>query len=159
MWCLTKPEAELWCEGRGLGLDSRRQPDASKWSFKVRKPLAGLNWSRLTGVSSFVASFTQPDKKSLLWITQTGVWSSSENWSLFYRLRQSYGELRSIEDAPAHEFLRHESADLTNFVEIALICGWDFYLMDWGSSVFVSHDEFVEFWMNDSEAQRRAEEF
>src|ERR1700761_360512 len=130
MWCLTESEAERWCEGRRIGLDESRKPDLTQWKFYVRKSLSGMNWSRLTYVSGFVASFTQPRTKSLLWVTQTGVWPSSENWSLFYRLRQTYGELRSLEVAPAQEFLGHESFDLTNFVEIALMCGWDFWLLD-----------------------------
>jgi hypothetical protein len=145
MQCLTKSEAELWCEGKGLALDSTREPDQSKWSHRARKSLTGSNWARLTWVSGFIASFTDPVHEALFWVTQTGVWPSSENWSLFYRLRQSYGELRRIEEAPAQVFLRDEIVELTDFVEVGLICGWDFYILDSRRWVFVSHDEFVEF--------------
>jgi hypothetical protein len=154
MWCLTKSEAEQWCEGRKISL-----PDPTTWKFQVQKSLVNEKWSRLSWVSGFIASFTEPVNESLLWITQTGVWPSSENWPLFYRLRQSYGELRRIEDAPAQVFLRHEILDLTNFVEVALICGWDFYILDYRRSVFVSHDEFVDFWAMDQRLEELTARF
>jgi len=68
-------------------------------------------------------------------------------------MRESYGERRQLHDAPAMEFLGHEGADLITFIELALIFGWDFYLLPWEKygTVFVSHDAYVEFYTDDAE--------
>jgi len=114
-------------------------------NFQIKAPLSGMNWSRLHWISGFLASHLQPFDECLLWVTQWGVWPSSENYHLFYRLRESYREHRSLPNAPGHLFLKHETADLTSFLELALLCGWDFYLLPAPTyaAVFVSHDEFV----------------
>jgi hypothetical protein len=80
-----------------------------------------------------------------MWITQWGVWPSSENWHLFYRLRESYGERRLLHDAPGHIFLPHERSDLATFVGLGLLYGWNFHLLGNRRCVggFVSHDEFL----------------
>ena len=54
-------------------------------------------------------------------------------------------------------FLEFEAADLVSFVEIGQIAGWDMHLIPticYGR-VFISHDEWVEFAMdNPSETER-----
>jgi hypothetical protein len=54
-------------------------------------------------------------------------------------------------------FLEFEVPDLVSFVEVGLIAGWDMHLIPtigYGR-VFLSHDEWVEFAMDDpSEAER-----
>ncbi|HLQ52393.1 MAG TPA: hypothetical protein VK129_12900, partial [Terriglobales bacterium] len=54
-------------------------------------------------------TYRQP---TLLWITEWGIWPSSENWHLYYMLRQSYSDQRLLQEAPGHLFLGHESEDL-----------------------------------------------
>ena len=71
------------------------------------------------------------------------MWPSSENWHLYYRLRQSHSDHRLIHEAPGHLFLEFEEADLVSFLEVGLIAGWDMHLIPtvgYGR-VFVSHDE------------------
>jgi hypothetical protein len=83
------------------------------------------------------------------WVTEWGIWESSENWHLYYRLRQSYDDHRLIEEAPAHLFLDYEPHDLISFLQIGLSMGWDFNVLTQAdySRVFVSHDEWIEFVM------------
>jgi len=53
--------------------------------------------------------------------------------------------------------LEFEAADLVSFVEIGLIAGWDMHLIPTigDGRAFVSHDEWVEFAMdNPSETER-----
>ena len=105
-----------------------------------------MNWSRLHWLAGFLISHLEPFDECLLWVTQWGVWPSSENFHLFYRMRESYGERRLLHDAPGQLFLKHETADLQTFLELALLCGWDFYLLpapDYATA-FISHDEFIE---------------
>lgn len=57
----------------------------------------------------------------------------------------------TIQEVPGHLFLKSEKADLVNFIEVGLISGWDMHLIPSAGSrhVFVSHDEWVEFALND----------
>jgi hypothetical protein len=93
----------------------------------------------------------QPRDRCLLWVTDWGVWRSSENLHLYYRLRQSYGDVRLLEEAPGHLFLSHESADLVSFFQVGLLCGWDMHLIpaEGYGRAFMSHDEFVAFAANE----------
>ena len=89
----------------------------------------------------------QPRAQCLLWVTDWGVWRSSENLHLYYRLRQSYGDVRLLEEAPGHLFLDYEGADLVSFLQVGLLCGWDMHLIpaEGYARAFVSHDELVAF--------------
>lgn len=79
--------------------------------------------------SSILADHESPFAECFLWITQEGVWPNSEDSYLFYRLRESYGERRLLQQAPGHFFLKHERDDLVSYVSLALLSGWDFYLL------------------------------
>jgi hypothetical protein len=82
--------------------------------------------------------------RQLLWITERGVWPSSENWHLYYRLRGSYHDYKSIVDAPGHFFEDYERPDLVSFLELTLRFGWGGFLF--GSSdyhITISHDEWM----------------
>jgi hypothetical protein len=94
----------------------------------------------------------QPRDACLLWVTAWDIWPSSENLHLFYRLRQSYGELRLLPEAPGHLFLRYEAADLVSFLQVGIICGWDMHLLPTVgyAQAFVSHDEYLEFASDDN---------
>ena len=80
----------------------------------------------------------------LLWVTESGVWDS--NWHLYYRLRQSYHDYRLIHEAPGHYFLDYESEDLSCFIQLVMVNGWDAYLLteiDY-INAFFSHDGFTD---------------
>src|SRR5438552_16817824 len=63
--------------------------------------------SRLYALSRLLASAVPGvDDSSLLWITGYGIWPSSENLHLYYRLRESYGDRRLLAEAPAHLCLK-----------------------------------------------------
>ncbi len=84
---------------------------------------------------------------TLLWITEWSIWSSSENWHLYYKLRHSYGDLRLLHEAPGHLFLAHESEDLASFLQVAMLNGWGGYILTHADYVnaFFSHDEYIDF--------------
>jgi hypothetical protein len=107
--------------------------------------------SRQVWFCRFVESSLHPWNRCLLWIAEWGVWESSENMPLYYRLRQSYGSTTEISSEPAHLFLESESPDLVNFLQLGFSAGWDFWVVpDQGlRRVFVSHDEWIEFHMRD----------
>jgi hypothetical protein len=129
MWCLTRDESKRWCEVRSIPVDDSGLPALVERKHIVKAPTSGLSWSRLHWLAGFLISHLEPFDECFLWVTQWGVWPSSENFHVFYRVRESYGERRLLHDAPGHLFLKHETADLQTFVELALLCGWDFYLL------------------------------
>jgi hypothetical protein len=148
---LTPTELKAWCRNRAIELDDRENPmHPHPGSTTVRCSFPTVQ--QLTWFSRFVEESLQPRETCLLWVTANGVWPSSENWHLYYRLRQSHADRRLIHEAPGHLFLDFESADLISFLEIGLIAGWDMHLIPtvgYGR-VFVSHDEWVEFAIDDS---------
>jgi hypothetical protein len=86
-------------------------------------------------------------RPTLLWVTEWGIWPSSENWHLYYKLRHTYGDHRLLHEAPGHLFLEHEAEDLTSFLQIAMLNGWGGYVLTGMNYVnaFFSHDEYIDF--------------
>uniref|UniRef100_Q01Q80 Uncharacterized protein n=1 Tax=Solibacter usitatus (strain Ellin6076) TaxID=234267 RepID=Q01Q80_SOLUE len=84
---------------------------------------------------------------TLLWITEWGIWESSENLHLYYKMRQVYGDNRLLHEAPGHLFLAHETEDLASFLQIAMLNGWGGYVLTQAGYVnaFFSHDEYIDF--------------
>jgi hypothetical protein len=140
---LTKDESAAWADA--LGHDgSTAARDLPH--IEVRLPSQPSYYAFCRAIAEAI----EPRSSCLLWIVQHGIWPSSENWHLYYRLRQSYGEHRLLHEAPGHLFLDYESPDLVSFLQIALACGWDANMFpqlsygDAGSArVLISHDEFI----------------
>ena len=159
MWYLSNEESQEWCRRSGLQLDEESRPVIGTRTHCIKKSLSELKVLRLTWVSRWIAEYLEPFNECLLWVTLWGVWNSSENFHLYYRLRESYGDCRQLAKAPGHLFGSHESSDLATFIELALLFSWDFYLLTSPEyqTAFVSHDEFMELCTNNSSAAEEAE--
>jgi hypothetical protein len=141
---LTIDEAKIRC-GEIVRLNTHGQPLAPHHeALYARAPLPGV--PELTEFCRQLERALQPREACLLWVTDWGIWRS-ENLHLYYRLRQSYGDQRLLDEAPAHLFLDYEGPDLVSFLEVGILCGWDMHLIPFVGYAwaFVSHDEFVEF--------------
>lgn len=105
------------------------------------------SFTRLTWFCQHLEHSLQPRDACLLWVTGWGVWPSSENLHLYYRLRQSYNDWRLLHEAPGHLFLKYEAVDLVSFLEVGVLAGWDMHLLPAAGygRAFVSHDEWVAF--------------
>ena len=127
-----------------------RQPRLEPLRYAVPERTASLY-----ALSSYLASTVTPGDACLLWITAFGVWPSSENMHLYYRLRESYGEHRLLHEAPAQLCLKHEHEDLATSIWLALLFGWDAYVLPDSDhlAVYFSHDELLEMYSR-SAAQR-----
>jgi hypothetical protein len=144
----------MWCRGVGRTANEIGTRIEQATNHAVVVPLSEFKWARLVWFSGFIAASMEPFDSCLLWITQSGVWPSSENWHLFYRLRETYGERRLLAAAPGQLFLPHELADLATFIGMALLFGWDFYVVPNrpGITAFVSHDGFLDLYADDENA-------
>jgi hypothetical protein len=140
----TTDECEEWLRGR-----QRIKPDAIPgiYTAHIHYPASS---HRIFYLSHWIASSLMHRLPVLLWITEWGIWGSSENWHLYYKLRQSYEDLRLLHEAPGHLFLGYESEDLTSFLQLAILNGWGGYILAEADYVnaFFSHDEYVDFFSN-----------
>ena len=102
---------------------------------------------QLLHFAQWIASSITYRQPTLLWITEWGIWPSSENWHLYYRLRQTYSDQQLLDEAPGHLFLQHETEDIASFLQMAMLNGWGGYLLTQADyvNVFFSHDEYVDF--------------
>ena len=139
MRCYTQDECDRWLRDQ-----EREKPDKPTGSSRERI-VPGKNELRF--LTQWIATDLTYRRPVLLWITEWGIWPSSENWHLFYRLRQAYGESRLLHEAPGHLFLNSEYEDLATFLQIAILNGWGGYVLTEADyvNVFFSHDEYIDF--------------
>jgi hypothetical protein len=88
----------------------------------------------------------------LLWVSEWGVWPTSENWHVYYKLRHSYADHRLLHEAPGHFFMGYEMEDCASFLQIAMLNGWGGHVLTQANYVnaFFSHDEYIRFFANDA---------
>jgi len=137
----TTEECEEWLRER-----KRSKPDDAPES-QVERADYPAKPNRIYHLAHWIATSLTYRMPTLLWIAEWGIWSSSENWHLYYKLRHSYGDMRLLHEAPGHLFLEHESEDLASFLQIAMLNGWGGYILTQADYVnaFFSHDEYIKF--------------
>lgn len=137
----TADECDEWLKYR-----KRVKPDeaAGALSYRLRYPDEP---HKMFYIAHWIATNLTYRQPALLWITEWGIWPSTENWHLYYRLRQTYRDRRLLHEAPGHLFLGHEAEDLASFLQLAMLNGWGGYV-----NLFFSHDEFIDFF-SDNQGQ------
>lgn len=82
----------------------------------------------------------------VLWITETGVWPTAEHLDLFDRYRLSFGERRSLHEAPVHVLEQADRNAAISLISLGLFFVWGFEIVacDRSIAVTVSHDEWME---------------
>lgn len=137
----TTQECEEWLRGRKRGT-----PDKNPSLLRERISYPQEHY-RLFYFAHWIATSLTYRQPTLLWLTEWGIWPSSENWHLYHKLRQSYGDMGLLHERPGHLFLQHEAEDLASFLQLSMLNGWGGYVLpqiDYVSAFF-SHDEFVDF--------------
>jgi hypothetical protein len=137
----TKEECETWLSGRErVLLDATSGIQTERLNYPSEP-------HRIFFIARWIATTLTFQRPSLLWITEWGIWPSSENWHLYYKLRQTYGDHRLLHDAPGHLFLEYESEDFASFLQIATLNGWGGFVLTEAHYVnaFFSHDEYIDF--------------
>lgn len=140
----TADECKAWLSGR-----NRTKPDAVEGSPHLRIDYPPEPY-KVFGVAHWIATELTYRMPTLLWVTEWGIWPSSENWHLYYRLRQSSGDHRLLHEAPGHLFLEHEAEDLASYLQLAMLNGWGGYVITHAgyANLFFSHDEYIDFYSN-----------
>jgi hypothetical protein len=84
---------------------------------------------------------------ALLWITATGISSSSEQMDLFTGYRSSHGETRTVSEAPVHVFQAGDMEAFVSILSLALFFYWDGEILsqDRSLAITISHDEWIEY--------------
>jgi hypothetical protein len=152
---LTTVESEAWVRAHSVPAGEGGAPDRDPAHPRLKASLPPTI-GQLLWFCRFVGGCLEPRSECLLWVTLVGPWRSSQNWHLYYRLRQSYGDQRLIDEAPDHLFLDFEEPEFVSFLQIGILAGWDMWLvpeLDYGGAdtarIFVSHDEWVQFFHRD----------
>lgn len=137
----TQDECRLWLSER-----KRRNPDLLP-NIHIERVKFPPEPYRIFYVAHWMAAALNHRRPILLHITEWGIWPSSENWHLYYRLRQTYGDKRQLQEAPGHLFLEHETEDLASFLQLSMLNGWGGYFLTGANYVnaFFSHDEYIDF--------------
>jgi hypothetical protein len=86
---------------------------------------------------------------ALLWITLSSIGSPGlvqTGWKLIEKMRQGFGENRSLQTASGHVFRSDELVELNAFLLPCYIFGWDAYVVPSNSSDFFVHISHDEYW-------------
>jgi hypothetical protein len=147
---LTEEDSGAWATAHGFAASPAGFPSAAIRQLPHLRIAVPTEPGALLTFCRRLTQELSPRATCLLSIVTWGVWPSSENWHLYYRLRQSYGDYRLLEEAPGHLFLDYEEPELVSFLELALIFGWDADVLPeltYGGPetvrLHVSHDEWV----------------
>lgn len=139
----TPSECAEWCERLELPLDNCRKPKRELAHPHRLRCTFLPSFTQLLWFSRLIESALQPRETCLLWVTDWGIFSSNENYHLYYRLRESYGDSRLLHEAPGHLCLDYERPEVVTLIELCILFGWDAHLIPtvgYGRA-FVCHDE------------------
>jgi hypothetical protein len=137
----TIQECEEWLRDR-----KRPKPEAMA-DVQVERITYPHEAGRLYHIAHWIGMSLPYRQPVLLWMTEWSVWPSSENWHLYYKLRDRSNDNRLLHEAPGHLFLEHEAEDLTSFLQVAMLNGWGGYVLTQANylNAFFSHDEYIDF--------------
>jgi hypothetical protein len=86
---------------------------------------------------------------ALLWITLSTIGShqvEASGWKMVEKMRQGYGENRSLQTANGHYFRSDEIVDLTAFLVPCFVYGWDAYVVHNAMKDFFIHISHDQYW-------------
>jgi hypothetical protein len=136
MQFLTPEECSKWS-------GSRWQNEAGRSNSRLQIPYAN-HPPRVHHIARWLARTLSFDGPALLWVTNPDV--GQTNWHLYYRLRESYGDHRSVDHAPGHLCLNYECEDMATLLYLTMLYGWDATLIFESSYVTLtfSHHRFLD---------------
>ncbi len=143
---LTKAEGENWLREHQLPTNQENltQFYRNKISYLIDKD-SGVKTALSRSLLGFIKE-SLGDNEGVFWITEWGIWPSSENQTLFYAYRKTLGEERTIINVPFHVFNKNDLDSMECLVDLALYFIWGFMLIirEGKTIIRVSHDESIE---------------
>lgn len=111
---------------------------------------------RKTALSRLFAHLLLRNPNTCIYVSGWGVWSSSENLDLFYGYRRSFGENRTLMEAPVHLFEKTEADSFVSILSMAFYFVWDAWIFDTEGKTLVQigHDEWLEVRSDDENARK-----
>jgi hypothetical protein len=137
-------------------LDEDQRPSREFGNRFVIRSAFPASFTQLLWFSRVIEASLQPRGSCLLWVTGFGIFQSSENHHLYYRLRQSYGEPRLLHEAPGHLCLDYERPEVVTLTYLAILFGWDIHIIPTGGygRALICHDEWAMLGFDDENAYR-----
>lgn len=142
---VTEAQAREWCQTRRIGLDALKQPDARQFESR------GITFTipEDAGARVSLAQILYPDTWKiegpvLIWTTGWSIWPSGEHMPLFRRLRESFGETRSLDEASAQLVNEASEDDGRSIVILHILFLWDCWMVSEACdyAIHLSHDEW-----------------
>lgn len=111
---------------------------------------------RKTALSRLFAYLLLKTPNVCIYVSGWGVWESSENLDLFYGYRRSFGENRTLMEAPMHVFEHGDEHAFVSILSMALYFVWDAWIFDTEGRALVqiSHDEWLEVRTDNAKTRR-----
>lgn len=108
-----------------------------------------------TSLARFVGVLFESLQQPTIYISEWGIWPSSENLDLFDSYRKAKGEIRSLGETPVHQFGSASEDAFVGIASFALYFVWDAEIFDLEGKclVSVSHDEWVSIRTNDPQVR------
>jgi hypothetical protein len=132
-------------------------------AYRLFLPLPKLPY-QVTYLANALLPYSESDKfqPCLLWMTDWGIWSEvSERVakSLVECFRSARGETGLLINTPAHLFDETEAADAQTLFTIAIVFGWDCYVIPEHGKYYAlsSHDEYLQVVSSSSAIHKRFE--
>ena len=153
MHCLTHRESVAWCRKHNYpvkeaGYYGYPIPDARDRFALVQLDYPTDSGKKIALAREVIGWYTK-NHQLMLWISEWGVWPSSEHMPLFTRFRQALGEMRPLIEAPGHLINAGEFDEALSVLAVSLLFFWDCYVFsEWSGPVFFcSHDEWLGFFI------------
>jgi len=141
---VSDTKVEEWLDARGLSVDPRTLvPRRSEVTLSLDIPAES---GRRTNLARLLADLFRSQSEGLLWITEFGIWPSSEHRPIFAALRHAAGVDLPLEDSPGHFFSSDDSDLVVSLIAVALYFSWGAILVrgDLGLIASVSHDDWID---------------
>jgi hypothetical protein len=146
MFFRTAAECQSEAESYGFDCDPAQDRIAYRTPFPNGTTLSfSRALDRSYALARQIVGWCGPFERMMFWVTEWGIWPSSENLHLYYTVRRAAGDGRELRDAPGHVFLGHERAELTTHLDLAIRFGWGGFLFGYPQDVAltISHDEWI----------------
>jgi hypothetical protein len=117
---------------------------------------------RLTALGRVISGLMHFDKKPIIWIADTSVWSSEEDLDILRGYRRGLGEFRGEYEVPAVLFDDNDAHGFLSIVRMSLFFMWDTWIFEAQSDricMEISHDEVLSIWSEDEITCKTIEDY